>query len=155
MGFPPFLMRGGTKQNLTPEQSGVRHESTYSTVPPCLRTRCPSLVSSVTGGPVPVYWARSLSAGGSKAVLVPVPARAVFSRRRPLSDVFPGQCPFPSLFLQFEMIPPQNRICQAVGFAFSSVENSPGRLLFVLAVRILGIIRSDRSHLRQEVCLWR
>ena len=36
---------------------------TYSTVPPCLRHK-PSLVPSVTGGPVPAY----ISVGGSKAV---------------------------------------------------------------------------------------
>lgn len=39
----------------------------YSTVPPCLRL-APSLVISVTGEPVPAYWA-NCSGGGSEAVV--------------------------------------------------------------------------------------
>ena len=48
---------------LTPEKSGVRYENVFhgSTL---LTVHGPSLVSSVTGGPVPAY----ISVGGSKAV---------------------------------------------------------------------------------------
>lgn len=64
-----------------------------------LTDESPSLVSSVTGGPVPVYWGKiPCSAGGSKAVAGSGGDKSCLQPWQPLSGIFAGQRPFPSLF---------------------------------------------------------